>query len=332
MIFIRNNSDYIFKYICIIILIIYFLRIKKLKNKTNDNKHELKIALCTMGKMENLYAKEFIDYYFKLGISHIFIYDHNAPNTEKIINIVENIYRNKVSIFETSKMNITNQAGSFTDCYQKNKYLYDWFLMIDMDEYLYIVNDSLKNYLSDSKFDKCDIINFHWVQATDNNLLFYDNRSLFERFKGPYKKSEFVKSIVRGNITKLKYSVHSPSFSPERNITCNNEGKKINYTILEIEDVSQISTKYAYIIHFRYKSTEEFIKKFKRGYSNWFGNRIKAFLYGNLREYFQLNKITLEKINYIENELNISLKEFRDIYNQKQNKTLFHDKNNTLIL
>lgn len=321
-----KNPYFIFKYIVIIFLIVFFKRLNNLKDAINKNQPNLKIALCTMGKKENLYTKEFIEYYLKLGINHIFIYDNNEPNTEKIINTVEDIYRNKVSVYETSKKNITNQAGSFTDCYQNNKYIYDWFLMLDMDEYLYIVNNSLKNYLSNSKFKYCDIINFHWVLATDNNLLHYDNRSLFERFKEPYIKSPFVKSIVRGNITKLRYSVHSPSFSPERNITCNNEGKIINYTILELEDVSPISIKYAYIIHFRYKSTEEFIKKYKRGYNNWFGNRIKSFLYGEIKEYFQLNEITLEKINFLEKELNISLAEFRDIYNQNKNKTKFYEK------
>ena len=41
------------------------------------------MALCTMGREENLYAKEFVDHYLKLGFDHIFIYDDNEPNTEK---------------------------------------------------------------------------------------------------------------------------------------------------------------------------------------------------------------------------------------------------------
>ena len=31
----------------------------------------IKIALCTMGKNENLYAKEFVEYYLKIGVDHI---------------------------------------------------------------------------------------------------------------------------------------------------------------------------------------------------------------------------------------------------------------------
>ena len=185
------------------------------------------------------------------------------------------------------------------------------------------MNDNLKSYLYRPIFKNCDIINFHWVLATDNNLLYYDQRPLFERFKKPYIESSFVKSMVRGDIQNLRYSVHSPSFSPERNITCNNEGKKIDTKILEIEYVNPISIKNAYLIHFRYKSTEEFIKKYKRGYSNWFGDRINSFLYGNLKEYFQINQLTLDKINLIEKELNISLTEFKKDYYKKEKKTLF---------
>ena len=49
---------------------------KKAKKTTN-----MKIALCTLGKQENLYAKEFIEYYTNLGVDHIYIYKDNEPNT-----------------------------------------------------------------------------------------------------------------------------------------------------------------------------------------------------------------------------------------------------------
>ena len=239
------------------------------------NKKDLKIALCTMGKKENLYSKEFIEYYIKLGINHIFIYDHNEPNTENIIDTVQDIYKSKVSVYKVSFKNITNQSGAFTDCYENNKYKYDWFIMMDFDEYLIIKNDTLQNYLNRPVFNKCDIIIFHWLLTTDNNLLYYDNRTLLERFKGPYIKSNFIKSIIRGNITNIRYSVHSPCFLPERNVTCNNEGKRIKLEKLELLGVSPITIENAFIIHFRFKSTQEFINKFKRGYSNWYGKSNK---------------------------------------------------------
>jgi len=52
-------------------------------------KKDIKIALCTMGKEENLYVEEFIEYYIKLGIDHIFIYDDNDPNKEQIYKAID---------------------------------------------------------------------------------------------------------------------------------------------------------------------------------------------------------------------------------------------------
>lgn len=80
--------------------------------------------------------------------------------------------------------------------------------MIDIDEYLYIVNNTLKNYLSNKIFNKCDFIKINWVMPNDNDLLNYDSRPLSKRFRGPYMKSCFIKSIIRGNIQNLKYWVH----------------------------------------------------------------------------------------------------------------------------
>ena len=100
-----------------------------------------------------------------------------------------------------------------------------------------IVNNTLKGYLTNKVFDKCDFIKFHWVITTNNDLIYYDERPLFERFKPPYKKSRYVKSIIRGNISDLKYWVHSPFISPKRNVTCNNEGNIIYYNFKKFHEI-----------------------------------------------------------------------------------------------
>lgn len=119
--------------------------------------HSIKVALCTMGKKENLYVKEFVEYYLKLGVDKIFIYDDNEPNGEKIIDVIDSSYK-KVIIFNNIKKKIKRQSQAYNDCYKNNKNNFDWFLMIDMDEFLVIVNDTLKHYLSKNIFNKCDFI------------------------------------------------------------------------------------------------------------------------------------------------------------------------------
>ena len=153
--------------------------------------------------------------------------------------------------------------------------------------------------MSNQIFIKCDFILFHWVIPNDNNLVYYDQRPLFGRFKGPYKKSQNIKSIIRGNIKDLKYGVHSPIFSPKNFVASN-----------------QISTKNAYIIHYRFKSIEEFINKYKRGYKNWFRNTINKFLKRLITDFFIVNKITNEKIYFMEKKLNLNLSEYRNKINK----------------
>ena len=274
------------------------------------NKKEIKIALCTMGKQENLYISEFIQYYIKLGIDHIFLYDDNDPGTEKFSDITDKKYKKYVTIKEAKTDKIVNQSVAFSDCYKKNINKFDWFLMVDMDEFLFIVNNTLKSYLVDKIFDKCDFIKFHWVIPSDNGNIYYDSRSLFERFKPPYVKSIFIKSIIRGNISDLKYWVHSPFISPLRNVTCNNEGKIIYYKYMNFESIRHININKAYIIHFKYKSTEEFVNKIKRGYSNWHNDKLKKVFQENINFYLNHNNATFEKINYIETKLNINLSNY----------------------
>lgn len=318
---IHKSLKIILLYFCLLII----FQSKKVKRNyfhinLNQNipikeESNIKVALCTMGKYENLYANEFVEYYIKLGIDHIFIYDDNDPNTEKISDAIENKNKLKVTIYDNIKDTIKNQSDAFNDCYHKNILNYDWFLMVDMDEFLYIVNDSLKSYLSKNIFDKCDFIKFHWATSTDNNLVHYDPRPLFQRFKPPYLLDIIVKTIIRSNISDMHYWVHSPDYSPKRNVTCNNKGDILDISNgVNIESVGNVNVEKAFLIHHRFKSTEEFIQKYKRGYSNWFGDGLNWFLENNLRLYLTSNNLTMEKINYISSELNLYLLNYRIKY------------------
>ena len=80
---------------------------------------------------------------------------------------------------------------------------------------------------------------------------------------------------------------------------------------MNFERIYPININKAYIIHFKYKSTEELVNKLKRGYSNWLGNRLRKIILSNIYFYLGINKPTLEKINLIEKEFNLNLSEFK---------------------
>ena len=306
------NSLKFFKFIIINIISLYLIFSRFYRS------NKIKVALCTMGRLENLYVKEFVLYYKKLGIDKIFIYDDNELNTERIKDA--NPLKHYAKVFDNMKNIIKTQDDAYTDCYTRYKNKYDWFLMIDMDEFLVIVNDTLKKYLSYEIFNKCDFIKFNWLIPSDNNLIYYDNRSLFERFNSSYIGSSSVKSIIRGKINNLKYHVHAPRYSPERNVSCNNMGKRINSSNVDIQRVRPINTKKAYIVHFQFKSTEELINKYKRGYRNWLKKKSQIHLDGKIISYLNMNNITQEKINYIEKELHFNFSKYNISINKFINK------------
>ena len=296
--------------ILLLILFIQFIIIKPKILKEKNNK--TKIALCTMGRNEILYIKEFVNYYLNLGVDTLFIYDDNIEEKEKFINVITP--NDSVVIEYTKPLGFSHQRQSFTHCYNKHKDEYDWILMIDIDEYLIIRNNTLRGYLNDKIFDKCDTIKIHWLMARDNDLLYYENKSLFERFKEEtFYPSDHIKTILKGGINNLEYYVHSPLKSPERNISCDNKGTILNYTKVNIQSVRPHNTDRAYFIHFYFKSTEEYIRKFKRGYKNW----VPLTLDGWIFNYFKNNKVTIEKIELFEKAFNITLDKYRNKLKKK---------------
>lgn len=293
-----NKVFLIFKFAILIVINLTFIINLFFK------KHALRLAICTMAKEENLYINEFIKYYIELGFDHINIFDDNEYGFQNISEVIDSSFNKFVTIYDYRNI-IKDQKAAFTLCYELNKNKYDWIFMNDIDEFLVIRNDTLKHYLSGRIFKKCDFIKFHWVLANDNDLLHYDNRSLFERFKGPYKPNALIKTIVRGNIDDIQFDIHTPMISPHKNVSCNNMGEIYNDKEIFFQYVSDINIQKAYIIHFKYKSTEEFIKKYKRGY-RWYNEKM-IYMINRIREYFSNNKPTIEKFEYIEKELHLNL-------------------------
>ena len=101
------------------------------------------------------------------------------------------------------------------------KFRCKWILIFDIDKYLEFTDKkmTLKSYLDTPMFDKCDAIRIHWLIYDDNNLIYYDNRTLEERFTHALPNEAFnvwPKPIVRGkdfgvNMFSIQKSAHHPS-------------------------------------------------------------------------------------------------------------------------
>ena len=304
------NKILILKIFIFFILIIFIIiNIIDERNKLKN----YKICLCTNGKKENLYVREYVEYYISYGVDKIFIYDNNEENGERFQEVI-NDYINKgyVEIINYRGL-ISPQAKVYKECYKKNYRKYNWLIFYDMDEYIYLKNfKNIKIYLKQKKFYKCQRIQLNWIFHTDNNLLFYDNRTLAKRFPEREKKArgkkkggaQGVKSILKGNIETNIYDVHVLN----HNLTgCDGFGN-IKYIKAISTDISDF--KYFYINHYYSKSTEEFINKLMRG-SAVHGFDINHKL-KRIDVYFSLNDITFEKINYIEKKTELNLTKFKN--------------------
>ena len=110
--------------------------------------------MCSIGKNENLYIKEFISYYKKLGYNKIFLYDNNDIDEERFEDVLKNeINKGFVSLINYRGFrgsNINPQLNAYKDCYEKNNLKYDWLSFFDIDEYLELIPSSLKinNFLN----------------------------------------------------------------------------------------------------------------------------------------------------------------------------------------
>ena len=249
---------------------------KKLNYSKIDSfpKEKKKFALCTIGKLENLYARDFVLYYLELGVDKIYIYDNNEINGEKFEDILQDLIDKKlVKIIDMrGKQDGNPQKKAYEQCYNENYDKFDWFLFFDFDEYLYIEENTLNKFVKLPLYDKCSSILLYWRLYTDNDKKNYATESPIKRFTEPISKNQQrlsyfcdKKPIIKGGMKEFSYDElnHIPKFSSNKEsseyLICNSEGKDYEKNKNDKEMI--ISFENAYIKHFLWRSTEEYCLK-----------------------------------------------------------------------
>ena len=324
------NYIQIIKLHLIIILLILFIIILLLKEfyilnwyyitqfyTSLNNIKNIKVCICTLAKKENKYIREFIKHYEKFGVDKIFLYDNNDIDGENFQDVISD-YINKGFV------EILNWRGKYlpllpivNDCYHKNYKTYNWLIFYEIDEYIHLYKyDNIKLFLEEDKFKYCQIIHLNLICHTDNNLLSYENKSLFERFPNlvpntkPMGKNFEIKSIIRGNIEGV--NITHNHFGDLKLKICNGFGdykKSIFYLTRKKGD-----HKYFYIDHFYSKSTEEFIIKITKGDAI---RNDSGYIYEKVDKYFQQSELSKEKIDLIEKKVHLNLSHYRKILNKR---------------
>lgn len=265
----------------------------------------MKIALCCIGRQENRYAIEFVEYYKKLGIDKIFIYDNNYGDEEHFEEVLQ-------PYIDEGLVEITNfrdksvcQLEAYQNCYDKHGNEYDWIAFFDFDEYLsFENNENIKEFLSDDIFNKYQCIHINWMVYGDSDNIKYENKPLIERFTKPmnynncvgysFPENNHIKSIVRGGIDKFKwiYNPHTPNCNL---MCCDALGKQCDDSAFKPYSFDR-----CYIKHFYTKSIEEFFTLKERRQRPDRLHTQKINYNDCFKRFFLINQKTEEKIKYLE--------------------------------
>ena len=217
------------------------------------------VGICSIGRKENLYVKEFVEYYLNLGIKKIIIYDDNEIGGENFSDVlVEYVINNKVEIIDIHGFE-SAQFPSYNHCYKEYGSQFDFLLFLDFDEFVKIENNiDINTYLYNEKFNKCETIALNWIMYGDNNLLKYNNRTMNQRFIKAFKLWNKGKSIVRTNISDLIIS-STLLIGINTHYFCDSNGIRLfPKTFNEFKPPNKPE---AYIKHFYTKTVEEFCNK-----------------------------------------------------------------------
>lgn len=273
----------------------------------------MKVAICAICRLENKYIREWVAYYKNLGIDHIYLYDNNDENSERLSHVLlDYLNEGYVSITEIfGRQGLESkgcQTGIYNECFNLHRYEYDWFGFFDIDEFVCIPNRTLHEFLSDNKFYDTDVIHMSWQIYGDCGHTFYENKPVQERFNTPcpidaiyaqkFPENSWVKSFVKcaSKVTQIH-----PHSAYTTGICRTADGILTDCT--KRQEVV-ISWNNAFVKHYITKSLQEHIERRIFFLNNVFCH-IPTTVDLQLRCYFNINSYTKEKIELLRQMYNI---------------------------
>ena len=271
---------------------------------------EIKTAIMCIAKMENLYIRDFVEYYHRLGFTHIFIYDNNDVNGEQFTDVIADyIHDGYVTILNVRGVRGTFyiddnmyqlQESAYTHCYYQLCNDYDWVMAVDIDEFLTFTDENMTidKYLLKNEFQKCDVIYVNWLNYGDSGKIYREpNIPVYERLTQPIAAdnrtwenamsilgcnqyeydNQTIKSIVRTR-KQIKYinSHIVQSMTDDELCAMNTAGiilpqsAIIEYGVLQL-DYCDFSC--AYLRHYVTKTIQEWMEsKMQRGFPDAYNN------------------------------------------------------------
>lgn len=273
----------------------------------------MKCLLCGIGKMENQYIREWVEYHKNIGFDNIVLYDNNDVDGEHFEDVIGDYIKDGFVILKNWRGRSLAQIPAYNECYKEYRKLYDWICYFDIDEFVEFEKaKTIQEFLSDSIFDGKEIIRLCWKSYTDNGLISVENDNYsVKRFTEPLtfengkkyglkladikESCTQCKSFVRTTIPAIK--VDSPHVYIYDRDSYDAVGNPCAKNRIHIGNAPV--WKGAWLNHYRFKTVEEYInQKMVRLWPTAYGNGGKSML--NLDFFFRFNKKTPEKMKFAE--------------------------------
>ena len=94
----------------------------------------MKTLLCCIGRKENRYVRDWVEYHKSLGITNIYLMDNNYDGEEDFREVINDYIDNGYVILKDCKNKKSHQLKGYTECYETYGNDYDWIIFIDIDE------------------------------------------------------------------------------------------------------------------------------------------------------------------------------------------------------
>ena len=261
-------------------------------------KKDMKALLCCIGRRENTYIREFVEYYKILGFTNICLFDNNYDGEEDFRDVIGDYIDSGFVILKDYRNRKVCQLDAYNECYATYGQEYSWIAFFDIDEFMFInSNRTINEYLARDEFDNFDMIHVNWLLFGDGGQLRNDGRGILHRITEPldinlktlynFPDNFHVKSIVRGGLKNVVWN--STPHTPTNEIRCCNafgipcDGKS---------PFAPYDFRNAGLRHFTTKTAEEYADKVKKGFPD--GNSVSKQKMVEL--FFDRNEVTPEKV------------------------------------
>lgn len=257
------------------------------------------VVICCLAKNEHLYINDWVRYHLELGFDHIYIFDNDDFNAEFIDNYIDAKYQDKVTIFDIrGEHRQWLQSDYYNTFYHEFISDFSWCAFIDVDEFIVLNKwNNIKEMVNDERFKGFNSIRLGWRIYGDDDAVERDMSvpvyKFFKKRKMTRKKKE-GKQITAGGVLEAKIENHAYVVNGRIGNQCTVNGVRSTTKNEAVDINGNFEFDDAYINHYQTKTLSEFLRqKYHRGDAMFEKNKI------DLRYFWEINKKTLEKIEYL---------------------------------